>query len=32
MARKVRKPVVDLAVYVAVRLAVCAVQALSPRL
>jgi KDO2-lipid IV(A) lauroyltransferase len=32
MARKARKPVVDLAVYVAVRLAVCVVQALSPRL
>jgi KDO2-lipid IV(A) lauroyltransferase len=31
MARKRRKPVVDFAVYLAVRLVVCFVQALSPR-
>src|SRR5262245_62559357 len=31
MARKRRKPAVDLAVYLAVRLVVCLVQAVSPR-
>src|SRR5262245_35840601 len=32
MARKTRKPIVDLAIYLAVRLAVCLIQALPPQI